>query len=278
MKIAVLSGKGGTGKTFVSVNLATILENSIYADCDVEEPNGELFLSPNITDNEKVSILIPQFNQNKCIGCKKCVDNCKFHALAFIKNTPLLFTEVCHSCGVCSYVCKSDAINEIKKQVGIIQIGKVKNMQFLSGKMNLKEVSGVPIIKKILEKLPDDKDVVIDCPPGSGCAVMESIKDADYCLIVAEPTEYGKENLDMVNELVTVFKKPYSVILNKDMKKENPVETYCKENKIEIIAKIPFDREIAKKNGSGDVLVEIDKNINMTFNNILEKIKEQLSK
>jgi len=242
MKIAVLSGKGGTGKTLVSVNLAAASGNSYYIDCDVEEPNGHLFFKPKVTEAETVTVKVPEINQSLCDGCRKCVDFCKFNALAYIKNKIILFDKICHSCGGCSIVCPNEAITEKDRAIGEIRSGLFEEVHVITGILNTGEESGVTIIKNMLnKKTNDEKLTFIDCPPGSGCSVMESIKDVDYCILIAEPTVFGAHNLNMIYKLVKLYKKPFGVLLNKSLKGENPSEEFCTKNNIKIIEKIPFD-------------------------------------
>ncbi|MEG1584716.1 MAG: 4Fe-4S binding protein, partial [Anaerovorax sp.] len=192
MRIAVLSGKGGTGKTFVAVNLAWVAEKATYIDCDVEAPNGRLFFNPENTQTKPVATRLPAFDGKKCNGCRKCVDFCRFNALAFIKDTPLLFTEVCHSCGGCALVCPTHAITEVQKNIGMIEWGERDSVHVVTGIMNVGESSVIPVIKSALSQTCTAEELtIIDCPPGSACSVMESIQNADYCLLVAEPTAFG---------------------------------------------------------------------------------------
>ena len=276
MKIAVLSGKGGTGKTFVSVNLAVAMGESTYLDCDVEEPNGQLFFKPEIKEERKVVELMPSFDKSKCDGCRKCVDFCKFNALAFIAGRPFVFPEVCHPCGGCALVCPNDAVSNEEKEVGAVQIGKAGSVDFVSGKMNIGEASGVPIIKNILENIPANPWIIVDCPPGSGCMAMESISQVDYCILVAEPTEFGRHNLNMVYDLVNIFKKPMGVILNKCTDERNPSEEFCLENNIDIIGRIPFSRHTGKETAQGNIIYNVDEEMKANFDGICETIKEKL--
>lgn len=273
-KIVVLSGKGGTGKTLVSVNLAAADFDSYYLDCDVEEPNGHLYFKPQILEEKNVSVLIPNVNNDLCIGCKKCVNFCQFNALAFGKKV-ILFKEICHSCGGCALVCPAHAITEIEKTVGIVNIGISENVKTVGGIMNTGEASGIPIIKNILEYIKDKSgNVYIDCPPGSACIVMESIKDADYCILVAEPTIFGAHNLEMVYELVKLFNKPCGVVLNKCTEGLNPSEEFCKENNIEILVQIPYDTELGELNSNGKIAVRENYKNNELFYSLLNKVKE----
>ena len=184
LKIAVLSGKGGTGKTLVSVNLAYTAKKALYLDCDVEEPNGHLFFKPDNLTKEDVSVKIPYVNDYLCNGCRKCVDFCKFNALAYINNKVKAFSEVCHSCGGCMEICPESAISEINKSIGKIEKGNLEDVTVVSGILNTGEASGVPIIKAMIDDENINEQVtIVDCPPGSACIVMESIKDKNIKLI-----------------------------------------------------------------------------------------------
>ncbi|QGZ99240.1 AAA family ATPase [Dehalobacter restrictus] len=273
MKIAVLSGKGGTGKTLVSVNLAAVAPSSVYIDCDVEEPNGHLFFKPQKLRNERVAVKIPQADQKLCNGCRTCVDFCKFNALAYIKDKLIVFNEVCHSCGGCRLFCPQKAISEKEKEIGIIQRGISGNVRVVTGILNTGEASGVPIIKRLLQDIHQESEAVfIDCPPGSACIVMESIKDADYCILVAEPTVFGVHNLEMVYELVRLFHKPYGVVLNKCLEEENPAEEFCQKNQLKILGKIPFDLELGTMNSNGQIAVRHHPKYLNLFRNLLDAV------
>ncbi|MFV0516995.1 MAG: 4Fe-4S binding protein [Aminipila sp.] len=273
MKISVLSGKGGTGKTFVSVNLASVCNNALYVDCDVEEPNGNLFFKAKGIAEEQVSTQIPLFNKELCIGCRKCVDFCKFSALAYIKDCVYIFEELCHSCGGCILLCPQKALGEKEKVIGKIQNGVSEGVSVMTGILNTGETTGVPIIKRLLDKCKEtDKTVFFDCPPGSSCSVMESIKDADYCIIIAEPTIFGEQNLSMVYELVKLFKKPHGVILNKYINGSNPSERFCERNKIKILGKIPFDNNIGELNSKGYIVAREREIYKDKFEDLLQDI------
>lgn len=254
-KIAVLSGKGGTGKTLVSVNLASVVYDSIYIDCDVEEPNGHLFFKPKELESEKVAVKIPFIDTEKCDGCRKCIDFCKYNALAYFNSRVNVFEGICHSCGGCQLVCPNGAISEKDKTIGRINKGFSDSVSIYSGELKIGEVSGVPIIKELLnENKFKNNDIFIDCPPGSACVVMESIKDVDYCILVAEPTTFGLHNLKMVHELVKIFNKPYGIVINKYIQGEDIVDEFCYENNIKILAKIPYDRDLGEMNSNGEII------------------------
>ncbi|EEA84874.1 CobQ/CobB/MinD/ParA nucleotide binding domain protein [Peptacetobacter hiranonis DSM 13275] len=290
MNIAVLSGKGGTGKTLLSVNMAAASKSATYIDCDVEEPNGYLFFKPEEIVEENVSVKIPEVNKELCSGCRKCVDFCKFNALAFIKKAPIVFGDICHSCGGCSLLCPENAITEKDKVIGKIEKGKSQGIDIYTGILNTGEVSGVPIIEKLLEENRksssngeisnniegNEKLSIIDCPPGSACIVMESIKDADFCVLVAEPTAFGAHNLEMVYELVSLFGKPFGVVLNKCLDGENPSEEFCKEKGIKILGRVPFEKELGELNSNAKIAARESERYNKLFKNILETVKGEV--
>ncbi len=281
MNIAVLSGKGGTGKTLLSVNMAAASKSATYIDCDVEEPNGYLFFKSEEIIEENVSVKIPEVDKELCSGCRKCVDFCKFNALAFIKNAPIVFGDICHSCGGCSLLCPENAITEKDKVIGKIEKGKSQGIDVYTGILNTGEVSGVPIIEKLLEEnraTDNEKLSIIDCPPGSACIVMESIKDADFCVLVAEPTAFGVHNLEMVYELVSLFGKPFGVVLNKCLDGENPSEEFCKEKGIKILGRVPFEKELGELNSNAKIAARESERYNKLFKNILETVKGEVQR
>lgn len=277
MKIAVLSGKGGTGKTLVAVNLASAAKESAYIDCDVEEPNGCLFFKPHIYFEASVTVKVPVPDQKLCTGCRKCVDFCRFNALTYILDKVMVFADVCHSCGGCLLFCPEKALSEKEKTIGKIQCGVSENVTVATGILNTGESSGVPIIKKLFRDiLPESEYIFIDCPPGSACIVMESIKDADYCLLVAEPTLFGVHNLNMVYELVKLFKKPFGVVLNKCFEEENPAEQFCFEKGLKIIGRIPFDQELGALNSKALISVREEEKYQDLFTAILQTVTSEV--
>lgn len=279
MKIAVLSGKGGTGKTLVSVNLAASAKTSVYIDCDVEEPNGHLFFNPKSVKEQPVTVKIPKVDMALCSGCRKCVDFCNFNALAYIKDKLIIFEEICHSCGGCILVCPEKALTEKDKAIGKVQIGTSSGVKVFTGILNTGEASGVPIIKKLLSENKPKTDIeVIDCPPGSACIVMESIKDADFCVLVAEPTLFGMHNLKMVYELVRLFNKPFAVVLNKCIEGYNPSEQFCIDNNINILCKIPFDSELGTINSNAQIAVRESEKYKALFSSLLTKVIKEAKK
>ncbi len=278
MKVAVLSGKGGTGKTLVSVNLAAVAGPSSYIDCDVEEPNGHLFFKPEIIREEPITVKIPQVNEERCVGCRECVRFCNYNALAYVNQQLFVFDDVCHSCGGCVLVCPESALSERDKTIGKIEVGVFGDVSVYTGILNTGEATGIPIIHRLLEEgtVNGNEPVFIDCPPGSACIVMESIKDAEYCVLVAEPTLFGAHNLNMVYELVKLFDKPLGVVLNKCLNEENPVDRFCSDKEIEIIGRIPFDQELASMNSNAEIVAHKKEEYREIFSALLETIAKKM--
>lgn len=277
-KMAILSGKGGTGKTLVSVNLAAAARESTYIDCDIEEPNGYLFFKPYDIKEEEITIKIPTVDNESCNGCRQCVDFCKFNALAYIKDKLIVFDDICHSCGGCVLLCPEKALTEKEKVIGKVQRGWSENVSVKTGILNVGEASGTPIISSLLS---DNNEVsnpmtFIDCPPGSACIVMDSIRDTDYCILVAEPTLFGLHNLNMVYELVNLFKKPFGVVLNKCLEEENPAEKFCLERKINILGRIPFDNELGNLNSNGEIAVRKSRKYKQIFSKLLDTVIKEV--
>lgn len=244
MKIAVLSGKGGAGKTFVAVNLAAAAGRAVYIDCDVEEPNGRLFWRPEHVTVTPVSTLLPSFDAERCTGCRKCVSFCRFHALLYLKGAPTVFPEVCHSCGGCLLVCPEGAVRETPREIGAVEEGTHGDVKVVTGVLHPGEASGVPVIRQALKRA--EGLTVIDCPPGSACGVLESIQSADVCVLVTEPTAFGFHNFQMVHELASLLRKPCGVVVNKRTAPYPPLEAYCRERDLPVWDEIPWDPALGK--------------------------------
>lgn len=276
MKVAVLSGKGGAGKTLVATGLACAAGRAVYIDCDVEEPNGRLFLKPENTVSRPVTKKMPAFDREKCTGCRKCVEHCRFNALVLVKGAPMLFDEVCHSCGVCAYVCPEGAVSETEREVGAVETGMSGEIKVATGELKLGEATGVPVIAAALaEAEPEDGLTVIDCPPGSACPVMESAREADYCVLVTEPTAFGLHDLRLVVELMRVLKKPCGVVINKAGAEYPELERYLEAEGMPVLARIPYSERLAAAGARGALAYREDGEARSIFDALLSRIRKE---
>lgn len=274
MKVAVLSGKGGAGKTLVACGLACAAGRAVYADCDVEEPNGRLFFKPENTVTRPVLRRMPAFDAQKCTGCRKCVERCRFNALVFVKGAPMLFGEVCHSCGVCAYVCPEGAVAEAGLEVGAVESGVRGGIRVVTGELKLGEATGVPVIAAALEEAGDEGTVIIDCPPGSACPVMEAAREAGYCVLVTEPTAFGLHDLRLVVELMRVMGKPCGVVVNKAGAEYAPLEEYLAREGLPVLARIPYSENLAAIVSAGGLAYDEDAQARELFTALLGRIRE----
>lgn len=273
MNIAVLSGKGGTGKTTVSTNLALALKSN-YIDCDVEEPNGFIFLKPKIDKTEQVMMEYPFIDDEKCTACGKCVSVCQFNALAKVKNDIMLFEKLCHGCGACEIACGYDALTYKKREIGNIESGKVRDINCSRGILKISEHMAVPVIRKLLKTLPKGTNL-IDCPPGTSCNVVTALKYAHAAILVTEPSEFGLHDLKMAVELVKMYNIPFGIVINKDDRKDNIIKKYCRDEEIKLIGTIPYDRTTAIIYSNGEVLYD-DLNHKSLFDELSKNAKEVL--
>lgn len=259
MKIGIASGKGGTGKTTIAVNLSAYLQEKnsvILLDCDVEEPNAHLFLNPTFTEEQTVFVKIPQVNREKCDYCGKCSEVCAFGALTVLKSKILFYPHLCHSCGSCAYFCPNKAIEEVDRELGIIQKGNAANIEFTHGILNVGEAMAVPVIYEVKQSQGVDQITVIDIPPGTSCPVVASLRDIDFCIIVTEPTPFGLNDMGLLVQLLQKMEIPFAVVINRWDLGDTGVEKFCQNEKIPVLIKIPFDREVARLNAEGGNLIE----------------------
>ena len=251
MIISIASGKGGTGKTTVAVNLALSLKNVQFLDCDVEAPNAHLFLHPKIEEKYPVHVPVPKIDKGRCNYCGDCAKFCEYNAIAVLPNNVMVFNELCHSCGGCSLVCPKEAITEVDREIGIIEKGHAEDIEFIHGKLNIGEPMSPPLIAKVKENIDGNKTVIIDVPPGTSCPVIESIYGSDYCLLVTEPTPFGLHDLKLAVEVLRTLKIPFSVIINQEGIGDEKVDEFCMKEKIPIALRIPSDRKIAELYSKG---------------------------
>ncbi|MCY6484205.1 ATP-binding protein [Clostridium aestuarii] len=274
MNIAILSGKGGTGKTTVSTNLVKILKAS-YIDADVEEPNGFIFLKPDITKKEEVKVIYPLVDDEKCIMCGKCAEACQFNALAKTKKDIILFEKLCHGCGVCEIVCPVGAVHYEERTTGVIEEGLSEGTVCKRGLLNIGEPMAVPVIKTLLKKANEGINI-IDCSPGTSCNVVNILQSVDAAALVTETTEFGLHDLKLAVELVRKFNIPFGVIINKEINKHNIIRDYCKNENINVFGAVPYSREVAEIYSKGKMLVENDK-YKKIFKNIASEMEVVIS-
>ena len=247
MKIAIASGKGGTGKTTVSLNLALALSDVQLFDCDVEEPNCNLFLGFELEKVEDVVCPVPVIDLEKCSLCKQCSDFCRYNALAVLPAKVLVFPSLCHGCGGCTILCPEKAIRESQRSLGVIEKAKEKSaLEFYRGLLNIGETMTSAVIKKLQQHIDNRKTSIVDAPPGTACPVITSIMDMDYCVLVTESTPFGFHDLKLAIDVVKKVKIPFGVVINRYGLGDSKVEEYCKTEGIPVLLKIPNDRKIAE--------------------------------
>jgi len=252
--VAIASGKGGTGKTTLAVNMAMSSPSQVLLlDCDVEGPNVHLFLRPEYSKRESVTVLKPVFDPLKCTGCGQCRKACRFNAIVILAGKPLFFEELCHSCGGCVRRCPARAIKESPTRVGSLEAGTADGLFFAHGLLDIGQSRSSPLIARVKEEGMKRGLVLIDAPPGTSCPMVESVRDADFTVLVAEPTPFGLHDLKLAVMTVRKLEIPFAVVINRADLGDESVKIYCFENAIDVLGEIPFDRRIAVLCSRGDV-------------------------
>ena len=273
MRVAIASGKGGTGKTLVATNLAAVAGGSLLVDLDVEEPNCHLFYEATSCNSTDFFRPVPRIDKEKCTHCGNCSKVCEFRAIAVLPDDVLTFDELCHSCGACSLFCPEGAITECQHSVGEIQEVVSGEQELLYGRLRIGEAAPVALIRGVKARIPDARLSIVDCPPGTACPMVESVRGSDLVVLVTEPTPFGLHDLDLAIKVVRRMKLKHAVLVNKQGLAGPDVNAYCRGNGVAVIGEIPFSRAIAEAYSEGQLLVAKDEH-RRAFSSILGRITE----
>jgi len=279
-KIAIASGKGGTGKTTVAVNLAFMLRDTGYKvrllDCDVEAPNAHIFMKPEITESKTVSVPVPVVDEAKCNGCGRCGEVCRFSAIVALGTKAMPFSSLCHGCGSCILSCPERAISEGEREIGILEKGISDGVEFAHGRLRVGEAMSPPLIRAV-KKLESDADVtIIDCPPGTSCPVVQSVRGSDYVALVTEPTPFGLNDLILAVEMIREVGLPFGVVVNRMGAGDQRTHDFCIENNIQIIGTIPDDRRIAESYSRGGLIFDDLPEYRERFDQIIKNVMKNI--
>ncbi len=281
MKIAIASGKGGTGKTTIATNLTVSLARSgrvvQYLDCDVEEPNGHIFLKPHIDRVEEVTVGVPEVDEGKCTGCGRCGQLCQYSAIICIQEHVLTFEQLCHSCGGCMAICPESAITEKPRRIGVAEYGAVDGMAFGHGKLDIGAIQTPALIRHVKRHAKHDGVVILDAPPGTSCPVVESVKGTDLVLLVTEPTPFGLNDLELAVGMVRTLRLPFAVVVNRCDMGDDGVVQYCRLEGIDVIMEIPNDRRIAEAYSRGAMMVDVRAEYAAKFRRLYERVTERIT-
>jgi MinD superfamily P-loop ATPase len=258
--IAIASGKGGTGKTTVATNLARIASMQglevTYLDCDVEEPNGHIFLKPKFEETTSFCVPVPVIDKDKCTACGKCKEICQYSAIALLGKTILTFSNLCHACGGCMLVCPTGAITETGREIGVIKTGMAGGVRFVHGEIRIGEAMSPPLIREVKKRIHKNGLTIIDAPPGTSCPVIQSVKGSDYVVLVTEPTPFGLNDLKLAVDMLRVLELSFGVVVNRADIGDEDVFDYCNSQSIDLLLRIPDDRRIAEAYSRGQLATQ----------------------
>lgn len=281
MIISFASGKGGTGKTTIATNLALLLAGETnhriqFLDCDVEEPNADIFLKPEITETKSVGIPVPVINFNKCTYCGKCAEICAYNAIAVLKEHVLTFPELCHGCGGCTLICPEKAISETEREIGIIEKGKSNEIEFVRGKLNVGEAMAPPLIRQVKKNnhLNNQYLTIIDVPPGTSCPVIEAVKGSDFAVLVTEPTPFGLNDLVLAVKILKKLNIPMGVVINRSTNESEIITGFCEKETIPILMCLPIDKGIAIAYSKGQSIIYGRDDYKILFRGLYDKMIE----
>lgn len=275
MILAVASGKGGTGKTTVSVNLARTIGHGVQLlDCDVEEPNAHLFLGGRETGSEIVTIPIPEVDESLCIACGECGRFCRYHAIVTFGSTPLVFSELCHGCGGCAMVCPREAIQETGRRIGVVETRETDGITLIQGRLDIGVAMAPPLIRAVKARLKKETAAILDAPPGTSCPVIAAVRGADFVLLVTEPTPFGLHDLRLAVDMIRELSIPFGVVVNRMGVGDDRVHRFCREQEIPVLLEIPDDRRIAEAYSRGEPIVDALPEYASHFATLLWNIRE----
>ena len=278
MQIAVASGKGGTGKTTIATSLALTLVDKykvLFLDCDVEAPNGHIFLKPKLDQNSQAIIRIPEIDDSLCTTCGRCVDVCQFHALAKVGKTILVFPQLCHGCGSCTWNCPEDAIVEIPHPIGVLESGTARDgIHFSRGVLTISEPMPTPVIRQLKKTVRQSKDaiVILDAPPGASCSVVETLRGTDFVLLVTEPTPFGFHDLKQMLGIVSEMGIPAGIVINREGIGDSRMDEFLDQNNLPGMMRIPFTKALASGIAAGNTLIDVLPEYRQKFEVLYQKI------
>lgn len=283
MKIAIASGKGGTGKTLVATNLFNVIQKSGEAvnliDCDAEEPNDQQFIQGDMANEEMVTQKIPVIDKDACTFCGKCQEYCQYNAIILLPEVQHIqvIEDLCHDCGACSYACKANAITERSKPIGTITRYELENdCALIESQIEIGVYSPVPLINQAIKSSPDNQLAILDSPPGTSCPFISTVSNADFVVLVTEPTPFGLNDLRLTVDTLTQLEKPFGVVINRAGLGDDKIYHYIKENNILLLAEIPFDRRIAEYYSKGQLISNAMFDYSNQFNQLFMTIKKQV--
>lgn len=276
MKIGVASGKGGTGKTTVSVNLALVAPAPVrLLDCDVEEPDCHLFLDAQIEQTQSVTIPVPRVDTSKCSGCGECGQFCEFNAIVSFTSEPLLFPELCHGCGGCSKVCPERAIREIDRQIGVIERGHSNGLEMVQGRLNVGEPLAPPVVRGVKAGWDPRGTTIVDSPAGTSCTMIESVRDCDFVLLVSEPTPFGLRDLELAVGAIRELRIPCGIVVNRVGVGDDRVHEYCRSESLPVLLDIPNDRRIAEAYSRGQLVIDAIPEMRPMFEDLFLRLESE---